>query len=391
MVPRVLGRLMVFGVVAVAVLLGVGPAVGAPGIHPDRIDFGQSAAFEGPAAALGNGMRQGILAAFDEANAAGGVNGRRLELTSYNDGYEPERAIANAERLIEDDKVFALIGVVGTPTSKAIQPIATEKGVPFIAPLTGAAFLRDPSIANVVNVRASYDQETEAWIDHLTEDLGVQRIAILYQDDSFGRAGRAGVVKALEKRGLELVEEGSYMRNTTAVKMALLAIRKARPEAVVIVGAYKPSAEFIKLAPQVGLDATFVNISFVGSQALAKELGPAGEGVVVTQVVPFPEDLRIPLVARYQEALRASDPTAEPGFVSLEGYIAGRLTIAALETLGHDVTRAGFLAAIREVGTFDLDGITLTYGPDDNQGLDDVFLTVIQSDGGLKSIDRLDP
>lgn len=360
-----------------------------PGVFDDKIVFGQSAAFKGPAAVLGLGMREGILAAFNEANAAGGVHGRKLELVSYNDGYEPEKAIANTERLIGDDKVFALIGEVGTPTSKAVQPITTEQSVPFLGPFTGAAFLRDPSLRNVINVRASYDQETEAWIERLTGDLGLSRIAILYQDDSFGRAGLKGVTKALEKRGLKPVAEGTYMRGTTAVKRALLAIRKGSPQAVVMVGAYKPCAEFIKLAHTIKLDTIFVNISFVGSKALAEELGQDGKGVVVTQVVPLPDDVDIPLVARYQRAMKATNPYAKVGFVSLEGYIVGRLTVEALNRLGNPVTRAGLLSTIRDVGVFDLDGVTLSYGPDDNQGMDRVFVTVIQQDGSFKAVDRL--
>lgn len=360
-----------------------------PGVFDDKIVFGQSAAFKGPAAVLGLGMREGILAAFNEANAAGGVHGRKLELVSYNDGYEPEKAIANTERLIGDDKVFALIGEVGTPTSKAVQPITTEQSVPFLGPFTGAAFLRDPSLRNVINVRASYDQETEEWIERLTGDLGLSRIAILYQDDSFGRAGLKGVTKALEKRGLSLVAEGTYMRGTTAVKRALLAIRKGSPQAVVMVGAYKPCAEFIKLAHTIKLDTIFVNISFVGSKALAEELGQDGKGVVVTQVVPLPNDVDIPLVARYQRAMKATNPYAKFGFVSLEGYIVGRLTVEALNRLGNPVTRAGLLSTIRDVGVFDLDGVTLSYGPDDNQGMDRVFVTVIQQDGSFKAVDRL--
>jgi len=360
-----------------------------PGVFDDKIVFGQSAAFKGPAAVLGLGMREGILAAFNEANAAGGVHGRKLELVSYNDGYEPEKAIANTERLIGDDKVFALIGEVGTPTSKAVQPITTEQSVPFLGPFTGAAFLRDPSLRNVINVRASYDQETEEWIERLTGDLGLSRIAILYQDDSFGRAGLKGVTKALEKRGLKLVAEGTYMRGTTAVKRALLAIRKGSPQAVVMVGAYKPCAEFIKLAHTIKLDTIFVNISFVGSKALAEELGQDGKGVVVTQVVPLPDDVDIPLVARYQRAMKATNPYAKVGFVSLEGYIVGRLTVEALNRLGNPVTRAGLLSTIRDGGVFDLDGVTLSYGPDDNQGMDRVFVTVIQQDGSFKAVDRL--
>jgi len=383
--------------IAVVAILGFGAislmdiaAHAEPGVFDDRILFGQSAAFEGPAAALGLGMREGILASFNEANAARGVNGRRLELVSYDDGYEPEKAIANTKRLINENGVFALVGEVGTPTSNAAQPIATEAGVPFIGPFTGAAFLRNPSLGNVINIRGSYDQETEAWIEHLTTDLGVSRIAILYQDDSFGRAGLSGVSKAMEKRGMKLVAEGTFERNTTAVKTALLAIRKGGPEAVVMVGSYKPCAEFIKLAHRLKLDAVFVNISFVGANALAKELGEDGKGVVVTQVVPFPGDMSIPLVARYQKALKAANPDAQIGFVSLEGYMVGRLIIEALGKVKDPVTRAGLLSTIKEVGTFDLGGITLSYGPDDNQGMDQVFLTVIRADGSFKPVDRLE-
>src|SRR5246500_4689834 len=359
------------------------------GVFDDRIVFGQSAALKGPAAALGLGMREGILAAFHEANITGGVHGRRLELISYNDDYEPDAAITNTNKLIDKDGVFALIGEVGTPTSKAVQPISTEQGVPFIGPFTGADFLRDPSLANVINVRASYGQETEAWIKHLTTDLGGSRIAILYQDDSFGRAGLGGVKRALEKRGLALVAEGTYMRGTTAVKRALLAIRRGHPQAVVMVGAYKPCAEFIKLARSIKLDAVFISISFVGSEALAEELRRDGEGVVVTQVVPLPNDAKIPLVARYQRALKSVNPSAKPGFVSLEGYIGGRLVVEALKRADNPVTRAGLLTTIRNVGVFDMDGVALSYGPASNQGMDTVYFTVIQPDGSFKAVETL--
>lgn len=358
------------------------------GVHDDAIIFGQSAALKGPASALGLGMREGIIAAFHEANRSGGVHGRELRLISYNDGYEPEKAIENTIRLIEEDQVFALIGEVGTPTSKAVQPIATDRGIPFVGPFTGAAFLRNPSLLNVINLRASYNQETEAWIEYLADDLDLSRIAMLYQDDSFGRAGLAGVNAALEKRQLGLVAEGTYMRNTTAVKRALLAIRKADPEAVVIVGAYEPAAEFIKLAHSLGLEPIFMNISFVGSKALAQHLGKEGRGVLVTQVVPLPGDRTVRLVAEYQDALHATDPRAEFGFVSLEGYIVARLVIETLERIGPEVTRKGFLSTTRAIDELDLGGIVLRYGPEDNQGMDSVFLTEIQADGTFEAVDR---
>ena len=382
-------RLKHLFIAAAAVITTATAATAEPGVSADKIVFGQAAALEGPASALGQGMREGINAAFAEANKAGGVKGRKLEVISSDDGYEPTKSITAAKKLIEEDKVFALIGPVGTPTSAAVQPVAAEAGVPFIGPFTGAEFLREAAKTNVVNVRASYFQETEAMVQHLTEDLGVKRIAIFYQDDSFGQAGLAGVKKALEKRQMELVAEGTYERNTVAVKTGLLAVMKGKPEAVIMVGAYKPCAEFIKLARQVKLDAVFVNISFVGSDALAKELGAEGAGVVVTQVVPFPRDASIPLVAAYQAALKAASPSAEPGFVSLEGYMVGKLVVLALGKIEGEPTRQALLDAIGKTGSFDLGGVKLGYGPGNNRGSSEVFLTVIQPDGTFKPVTKL--
>jgi branched-chain amino acid transport system substrate-binding protein len=365
------------------------PAAAEDGVTPDAIMFGQAAVLEGPAAALGTGMRAGLGAAFDEANKKGGVHGRQLKLISVDDGYEPDKSIAATKKLIEEDKVFALVGPVGTPTSAAAQPIATAAKVPFIGAFTGAGFLRNPKLENVINVRASYDAETEAWVRHLTDDLKIKKIAIFYQDDAFGRAGLSGFKKAMDKRGMEIAAEGTFERNTVAVKSALLTLKRAEPEAVVMVGPYKPCAEFIKLARKTDFNPVFVNISFVGAVALAKELGPDGNGVVVSQVVPFPWDASLQVVADYQAAIKARDPQLQPEFVSLEGYLVGRLVIAALEKAGPDVTREGLLKAIKDTGNFDLGGLAMTFSPDDNEGLDKVFMTVIQPDGSFKAVDKL--
>ena len=359
------------------------------GISDERILFGQSAAFSGPAQELGKNMRVGIEVAFQEANARGGVHGRQLTLFSLDDAYEPEAAIANTRRLIEQEGVFALIGAVGTPTSLSATPVAAAAGVPYIAPFTGAAFLREARWQNVINLRASYNQETEAMVARLTTDLGIKRIAVIYQDDSFGQAGYRGVLQALERRSMEPVVIGVYPRNTTAVKTALLTLRGAAPDAVILVGAYHPVATLIAWARHTGLDPVFMTISFVGSNALAKELGRAGAGVFVTQVVPFPTN-DIPRVGiAYRRALATYAPEATPGFVSYEGYLAGRLAIAALERCGREVDRARFLKSLRGTDTIDLDGFELRYGENDNQGSDAVFLTVISSDGSYRSIDTL--
>ena len=361
------------------------------GVFADSIVFGQSAALSGAAHRLGDNMRLGVLAAFDEANRAGGVLGRTLRLVVRDDRYEAEAAVSNTRELIAKG-VFGLIGAVGTPTSRVAEPIASEAGVPYIGAFTGAELLRGPDQRHVVNLRASYYQETEEMVERLTADLGFTRIAILYQDDSYGLAGLNGTERALGRRGMALVAEGTYVRNTAAVKRALLKIRDARPQAVIIIGAYRPAAEFIKWAGKIGLRSVFVNLSFVGSNALLEELGPHGEGVIVTQVVPFPRDVSIPVVADYQEAIRAYDPRALPGFVSLEGYLAGRLVIEVLRGLSDEPegtpTREGFLGALKEMSPLDLGGFVVGYGPGDNQGSDAVFLTVIR-DGRFGPVERL--
>ena len=379
-------------ILLLAAATAVPDAAAEVGVTESAILFGQSAAFTGPAEELGKNMRLGIQAAFNERNERGGVHGRTLELETLDDAYEPEAAIANTRRLIHDAGVFAIIGAVGTPTSLAAVPVATEAGVPYVAPFTGAAFLReaDGRGTHVLNLRASYDDETEAMVAHLIADLGIERIAVMYQDDSFGRAGHAGARQALAKRGMAPVAVGVYPRNTTAVKTALLDVRAGDPEAVILVGAYEPVAALIAWARHIDFKPVFITISFVGSNALARELGVAGAGVFVTQVVPFPADDEPPVAPAYRRALVAMSPDSTPGFVSFEGYLAGRLAIAALDSCGRDVDRACFLGVLRQSEAVDIDGLELRFGTDDNQGSDSVFLTMIDSSGGYRPITSLE-
>lgn len=356
----------------------------------DVIIFGQTAALDGPASALGQGMQTGIMAAFNEVNAKGGINGKKLKLISYDDGYEPDRAIENTKRLIHEDHIFSLIGGVGTPTANAIEPITSAEKVPFIAPFTGAEFLRSPFKPYVVNIRGSYWQETEEWIERLTTDLGVKKIAILYQDDSYGRAGLSGVKRALAKRDMTLAGEATYKRNTTAVKTAVLKLRQVDPEVVVMIGAYKPCAEFIKLSKKIKFTPHFINISFVGSDALSKELGNVGDGVIISQVVPFPfTGESSQLVAEYQSAMMAANPDSNYDFVSLEGYMSGRFVIEILSHIEGPITREAFINKIYEIENIQIADITLSYGENDNQGMDQVFLTILQKDGSFLPVTKL--
>ena len=344
---------------------------GSVGVTQNSIVFGQSAALSGNGEHLGVNMRKGILSAFNEVNQEGGVYGRQLKLISLDDAYEPEKTIENTRQLI--NKVFALIGGIGTPTSRAVLPIISEASIPYIGPFTGAEFLRDKKRKNVINIRASYKQEIQYIVNQLTEELNLRRISILYQDDSYGRAGLQELETALKKKNMSIASQGVYLRNTTAVKTALLEIMAKNPSAVVIVGAYLPTARFIELADSLNFKPIFICLSFAGTTALSSELKNNPTVIAVTQVTPFPLNANHPLTARYQKAIQK-----DFNFVSLEGYLVGRLTIEVLRQIGKNPSRGKFLKAIWQTKNFSIDSFPLQYGLNDNQGSDQVFLTAVK-------------
>lgn len=356
------------------------------GVGDRELRVGQSAVFEGPSAALGQGMRTGLEASFRDINAAGGINGRQLRLITRDDGYEPVRAIPNVRALLGTDNVFALLGLVGTPTAKAILPICEEAHVPLLGSFTGAAVLRTDNLHSTINLRASYDQETEHLVRHLAGTRGFRRIACFYQNDAYGQSGLAGLNAALKRRGLDLAASGNYERNTTAVKTGLLEVRKGQPEAVVLVGTYKACAEFIRIARRIGMTNTvFANISFVGTRALQKELGNDAEGVIVSQVVPHPATSTLPIVKEYQASLQRHSPGAAPDWISLEGYLLGRFFAEMLQRTGPSPDRDSLLKTIAGTSSLDLGGWKLNFGPEDRQGSDAVYLTVF-SEGEVREL-----
>ncbi len=376
--------------VLTAAMALTGSAWAEDGVTDDHILLGQSCALKGPAKALGQGMKTGLNVYFDKVNAEGGINGRTISLKTINDGYEPEKCTQATSMLIEKANVFLMIGGVGTPTAKVAVPIIEEHEVPFIAPFTGAEFLRNPYKKWVVNFRGSYYQEMERLAELLCDDRGFKNIACFYQNDGYGKAGLTGIENALERRGLSLCATGTYERNTVAVASGLSSIASSKPDAVIMVGAYKACASFIKSAKNNAgtSDAVFCNISFVGTKALGKELGSAAEGCVVSQVVPYPWDTSIPLVAEYTNTMTSAGKSDDIGFVSFEGYIAGKLFCETLSNIKGEPTRENFISTVNSKGTYDLGGVTLSFSSNDHQGMDDVFLTVF-SNG--KAIPLTDP
>ena len=342
------------------------------------IILGQSCALSGPAKNLGLEMRSGLFAAFSKVNDEGGIDGRDILLIRKDDGYEPDRAVKNTNSLIEDDKVFMVIGEVGTPTSKAVIPIIEAKRVPFFAPFTGAELLRVPFRKYVINLRASYFQEMEKLASYLINEKGIDRIACFYQNDSYGFAGLQGIKLALQRRNMKLVSQGSYERNTVAVMGGLRDIHKGNPQAIILVGAYSACAEFIKLSKtkEKG-ERIYCSISFVGTESLRKALGRYGDNVIVSQVVPHPQDTSIPLIKEYIEAMNKYQHDMVTSFISLEGYIAGKLFAEIANSVEGELTREKFITTMQTIGRFDLGGVVLQFGENDHQGMDEIYLTRI--------------
>jgi ABC-type branched-subunit amino acid transport system substrate-binding protein len=358
-----------------AVALG---ASAEPGVTSSSIVLGQSAAFTGPASELGTEMRAGAMAYFQWINAQGGVNGRKIELKSLDDGYEGDRAAANTRKLI-DDGVFLLFGYVGTPTSNASKPIFTAAKVPFVGPFTGAESLRNPVNRYIFNIRASYFDETDKLVGQLVGQT-LDRIAVFYQNDDYGKAGLAGVERAMTKRNMKIIATGTVERNTVDVGGAIKSICKVEPQGVVMISAYKSCAAFIKEARAAGCNPQFLNVSFVGSKALAHEAGPAGRGVGISQVVPFPWNLSARIVKEYQQLLEASTGKQNYSFTSLEGFIAAKVLVEGLKRTGNDLTREKFITAMEQIRDYDVGGFTVSFSPNDHSGSKFVELTVIGKD-----------
>ena len=364
------------------------PALAGPGEAPvSELRFGMSTAISGPAADLGINLRDGVLAGFARVNRAGGVHGLKLGLTVLDDGYEPVRTAPNMRQLTEDLDLLGIIGNVGTPTAIASVPIAMENHTLFFAPFTGAGVLRKtPPDRYVINYRASYAEETGAMIDALIDGAGLEprEIAFFTQRDGYGDAGYAGGIAALRRHGLEQESEVMhvrYERNTVAVEGALaeLLMAETAPRAVIMVGAYAPCAAFIKIARGMGMHALFLNVSFVGSAPLARSLGPEMRGVIVTQVVPHPEQSQLPVVEEYRADLKALDASLEPTFGSLEGYLAARIVTLALERAEPPFTRESVVDALESLGSFELGlGGTLELSRTAHQASHEIWPTVLE-------------
>jgi len=352
----------------------------APGVTPDTIKIGSCNALTGPASFLGLQMVMGAKAYFSLVNAQGGVNGRKLELETKDDGYEADRAPACWESL-EKAGVFAAAFFVGTPTAVKYIPLADSSHTPLVGLFTGAQVLIEPVHRTIFNVRASYFDETREQVNGLWDQLGFHKIAVLYQNDPFGKAVLEGVKRAMEKHHAAPVATGTFERNTLDVAAGIKEVRAANPEAVVLVGPYAPVNAILKEAHASAWHPRFLTVSFVGTEGLLRIGAQDAEGLVITQVVPPYDRTDLPTVKLYREALQKYMGNTQPSFVSLEGFVDAMVLADALRLAGHDLTREKLVTALESIHKKDIGlgpNLMLSFSPTDHKGLDSVYTTVIR-------------
>ena len=350
-----------------------------------RIVLGQSAAFSGPAAQLGIQFNQGAKLFFDQLNAAGGVGKRMVEIRTLDDGYEPDRCAENTRKLIADD-VFALFGYVGTPTSLAAVPLFNQAKVPFFAPFTGAESLRQPFNRLIFHVRASYYDETALIVRQLV-NLGIKKIAVFHQNDAYGKAGLDGVNKALAEHKLPLAGAATVERNSVDVAAAVEKLVAAKPDAVVQIAAYGASAAFVRAARKAGFGGTFYNVSFVGTQALADELGKDGAGVVVSQVVPSPYQPSRQITREFLDAIKKAGDKVQPNYSSMEGFLAARIFTEGLRQAAASgkISRDSFISGMEGLGSQVVSGFPVSFGPNDHTASTFVEMSMLTGDGRVRT------
>ena len=365
-------------------LAGGAALLGAPVLRAqsERILLAQSAPFTGPAAQLGIQFHQGARLYFEQLNARGGVRGRPVEIVKMDAGYEPDRCVENTRKLIALDPL-ALFAYVGTPTSVVALPLATEARVPFFAPFTGAMGLRQPFNRYAFHVRASYNDETELIVKQLTF-LGLKKIAVFYQNDAYGKAGLDGVQLALTKRQMKPLATAHFERNTVAVAPAVKTLVAAQPDAIVQIGAYKACAAFIRAARAAGSGATFFNVSFVGTQALADELGKDGAGVVISQVMPSPYSEARAITREFIQAAKKGGADYQVNYSSMEGYLAAKVFTEGLRRGPPKPSRDGLIAGLETMNDENFGGFDVRFSPADHVASKFVELSMLTSDGRVR-------
>jgi len=353
----------------------------APGVTDKEIVIGSCAALEGPSQFLGRETVRGAQAYFQLVNDEGGINGRKLKLVSFNDDYDPAKAQGCWDKLMQE-KPFSLGFFVGTPTAVKYVPLAEKSQIPMVGLFTGAQTLYMPLRHWVINVRASYFDETREQVDGLWKVLQYKKIGVIYPDDSFGSAVLSGVQAALTANGGTPVAAASYVRQTNQAENAINQVRTANPDAVIVVGPSNTVAPILKQAHQKGWHPLFITVSFVGTDELIQEAGADADGMVITQVVPPYYMTDFKTVALYRRTLLKYAPDAKPNFVSLEGFVDAMVLVEGLKKAGKEPTREGLIRALESLHDWDTGlgpDLRLDYSAKDHKGFHHVIPTVVRS------------
>jgi len=351
-----------------------------PGVTDNSILIGSCSALDGPAHFLGQQTVMGATIYLHAVNDDGGISGRKIQLLAFDDGYDPDKAPGCFKRMTKEG-VFALGFFVGTPTAKVYVPMAQEEKIPVVGLFTGAQMLYEPLKHYIINVRASYYDETEEQVDKLWEN-NIRKIGVIYQDDAFGKTVLDGVKLALQRHHAVPAALGTFARNSLDVDFGLKAVMAARPEAVIVVGPYSPVAAVVKKAHATGWRPQFLTVSFVGTEEFIKEAGTDADGTIITQVIPPYDRLDYPTVALYRKYLAKYNPSASPSFASFEGFVDAMVLVEGLKRAGKDITRERFISAIESIHEMNIGlgpKLLLSYGPADHKGFDSVYPTIVRS------------
>lgn len=351
----------------------------AQGVTKTTVLIGQSGPLSGANKEFGEDIRDGALAYFSKVNAAGGVNGRKLELATLDDANDAKRAGENGRILIEERGVIALFGYASATLSLPALPFVEKSKVAFVGPFTGAEPMRKFR-PQVYNIRASYADELEKIVEFYST-TGMKKFAVIHYDDAVGKENLGAVEVALTRRGLKPVSIGTLKRNQTDLGGTVSSVVKSAPDVVIATTLYRTTADFIKQAKKAGTGAQFASTSFVGASALATELGAEGTGVVVAQVVPPYSKSSIPVVREYQAAIEKQLGKKDYSFTSLEAYIGAKVLVEGIRRAGANLTRESLLKALNSIQDYDVGGFVVDFSPTNHNGSKFVELTAISQKG----------
>jgi branched-chain amino acid transport system substrate-binding protein len=284
-----------------------------PGVTNTSIQIGSCSALTGPASFLGMQSQMGALAYFNTVNSEGGVYGRKIQLQSFDDGYDPNNSAACFDRLMKHGS-FALGFFVGAPTASKYMPLAEAEKIPLVGIFTGAQVVYDPLRHYIFTVRASYFEESLEQVDNLWQQRGIRKIGVIHQDDAAGHVVLEGVLRAISKHQAMPAAVGTFPHNSIDVDQAIKTVRDAKPEAVILAGPYAPLAAILKRAHASGWNPLFLSLSFAGTEGLIRAAGNDAEGIIITQVVPPYDRTDLPTIKLYHDALKKYMGGAAPSF-----------------------------------------------------------------------------